>query len=178
MFRLRAEAKELQFEMSVEGESVAYVFADEGKVRQVLINLLGNAVKVHPGVAGSNCESPLSSGRPMCSGCPPAFKIQRVGHFGGRSKGDYLQPFNQIRSGLDSLNGTGLGLTISRKYARLMGGDITVTSQPGSGSVFRFDIPIERGDAGVAIRRTPTRRVTGIHARTGKSQSAGGRRSV
>src|SRR5271169_6539621 len=45
MFRLRAEAKALRFEMSVDGESVPYVVADEGKIRQVLINLLGNAIK-------------------------------------------------------------------------------------------------------------------------------------
>ena len=45
MFRLRAEAKALRFEMLVEGESVPYVVADEGKIRQALINLLGNAIK-------------------------------------------------------------------------------------------------------------------------------------
>ena len=45
MFRLRAEAKALRFEMLVDGESVPYVVADEGKIRQALINLLGNAIK-------------------------------------------------------------------------------------------------------------------------------------
>jgi CheY-like chemotaxis protein len=73
-----------------------------------------------------------------------------------------FESFSQIRSGLDSLKGTGLGLAISRQHARLMGGDITVISRLGNGSVFRFDAPMERGEAGVAMRRGPARRVMGI----------------
>ena len=59
-----------------------------------------------------------------------------------------------------------MGLAISRKYARLMGGDLTVTSSLGKGSIFRFEIPIERGDAGVAVRRSAPRRVIAIRAGT------------
>ena len=68
------------------------------------------------------------------------------------------------RGGLNTQEGTGLGLAISREYARLMGGDLTVTSSPGRGSIFRFEVPIERGDAGVAIRPSAPRRVIGIRA--------------
>jgi CheY-like chemotaxis protein len=59
-----------------------------------------------------------------------------------------------------------LGLAISRQFARLMGGDLTVSSSPGSGSIFRFDIPIERGDAGVAVKRIAPRRVISLRAGT------------
>jgi CheY-like chemotaxis protein len=59
-----------------------------------------------------------------------------------------------------------LGLAISRKHARLMGGDISVTSSSGIGSVFRFEIPVKRGDAHVAVRRSAPRRVTAL--RTGQ----------
>jgi CheY-like chemotaxis protein len=79
-------------------------------------------------------------------------------------QGKLFEPFSQIRRDLYGQEGTGLGLAISRKYARLMGGDITVTSSPGTGSIFRLEIPLERGDAGVAVRRSGSRRVMGIRA--------------
>jgi CheY-like chemotaxis protein len=57
-----------------------------------------------------------------------------------------------------------LGLAISRAHARLMGGDLTCTSIFGTGSLFQFEVPVEWGDANVAIRRGPPRRVIGIRA--------------
>jgi CheY-like chemotaxis protein len=73
-----------------------------------------------------------------------------------------FEPFRQAKSGLNTQEGTGLGLAISRQHARLMGGDVTVASTPGAGSIFRFEIPIARGDASVAVRRNSPRRVTGL----------------
>jgi CheY-like chemotaxis protein len=55
-----------------------------------------------------------------------------------------------------------LGLAISRKFALLMGGDITVTSQLGQGSIFRFEIPVGRGDSGVALKQPALRRVKAL----------------
>jgi CheY-like chemotaxis protein len=72
-----------------------------------------------------------------------------------------FEPFSQAKGALNTQEGTGLGLAISRKYARLMGGDITVKSTPGEGSVFRFEIPVERGDPGV-IKQPAIRRVLGL----------------
>jgi CheY-like chemotaxis protein len=73
-----------------------------------------------------------------------------------------FEPFVQTASGQRSLEGTGLGLSISRQFARLMGGDITVSSQLGQGSVFRFEAPIELADVAEVQVVQPSRRVLGL----------------
>jgi two-component system sensor histidine kinase/response regulator len=66
---------------------------------------------------------------------------------------------------LNTKEGTGLGLAITRRFARLMGGDITVSSSPGTGSVFLLEIPVKPGDAGVAAKRTQSRHIVGMDTR-------------
>jgi PAS domain S-box-containing protein len=162
MFRLRAGAKGLRFEMSMDGESVPYVVADEGKTRQVLINLLGNAVKFTDlGDIDLRVRVEQRAADELWLSATVADTGRGVT---GEDQKTLFEPFNQVRSGQDSLKGTGLGLAISRKYARLMGGDITVTGNPGGGSIFRLEIPIQRGDAGIATKRTTPRRVVAIRA--------------
>jgi CheY-like chemotaxis protein len=148
----------------VDGEAIPYVVGDEGKIRQVLINLLGNAIKfTHFGQI--ELRITLEQRKP-----DQLWLSARVQDTGSGMTADEQQKlfesFSQTRSGLNSLMGTGLGLAISRRYARLMGGDITVTSKPGSGSVFLFEIPIGQGDAGIALKRSSHRRVRAI--RTGQ----------
>jgi PAS domain S-box-containing protein len=177
MFRLRADAKRLRFEMLVEGESATYVVADEGKLRQALINLLGNAIKftargrikLHVTLTRVTSDHvtleqvTLEQGNANRLWLSALFEDTGLG-ISNEEQGMLFEPFVQIGRGLQSQEGTGLGLAISRKYARLMGGDITVTSTPGTGSIFRLEIPIERGDAGMGIGRSDSRRVTGILA--------------
>jgi CheY-like chemotaxis protein/nitrogen-specific signal transduction histidine kinase len=164
MFRLRAEAKALRFEMSVDGESVPYVAADEGKIRQALINLLGNAIKfTERGEIKLRVTLDQRSGNRLWLSA----QVEDTGAgITDQEQEQLFEPFSQAKGGLNTQEGTGLGLAISRHYARLMGGDLTVLSSPGRGSIFRFDIPIERGDAAVAIRRSAPRRVIGIRAGT------------
>jgi two-component system sensor histidine kinase/response regulator len=164
MFRLRAEAKALRFEMLVDGESLPYVVADEGKTRQVLINLLGNAVKFtqHGGIKMQVTLGQREGGQLWLSA-----GVEDSGPgIADMEQGKLFEPFSQASHGLNTHEGTGLGLAISRKYARLMGGDITVSSKPGQGSIFRFEIPIERANAGAGIRTSALRRV--IAVRTGQ----------
>jgi PAS domain S-box-containing protein len=162
MFHLRAGAKGLQFKMSLDGEAVPYIVADEGKVRQVFVNLLGNAVKFTQAgqirllatLEPRDADQLWMSARVEDTGPGIADEDQKK----------LFESFSQTRSGVDSLQGTGLGLAISRKFARLMGGDITVVSSFGRGSLFRFEIPVERGEAGVALKPAIPRHVRAIRA--------------
>jgi len=72
-------------------------------------------------------------------------------------------PFEQTASGRASGSGTGLGLAISRQFAQIMGGELTATSRVGEGSVFRLEIPLEAGTAGMAAR-SEVRRVVRLAA--------------
>jgi PAS domain S-box-containing protein len=164
MFSLRAEAKGLRFEVRAGGEGVPYLLADEGKMRQALINLLGNAIKFtdHGQIALQITLEQRDADRLWLSA-----RVEDTGP--GISDEDQtrlFEPFSQAKGALNTKEGTGLGLAITRRYARLMGGDVTVSSSLGRGSVFVFDVPVERGDAGVAAKLSPSRRVIRLAART------------
>jgi PAS domain S-box-containing protein len=160
MFRMRAEAKGLHFELLVDGESVPYIEGDEGKIRQALINLLGNAikftehgrVKLHVIVDQREASGLWLSARVEDTGTGITVEEQRR----------LFQPFVQTKGGLNTQQGTGLGLAISRQHARLMGGEITVTARPGGGSIFVFEIPIKKSDSGVVLKRGAHNRVIGL----------------
>jgi PAS domain S-box-containing protein len=160
MFQLRAESKALRFEMEVDGEAVTYVVADEGKVRQVLINLLGNAVKF---TQLGRVKLHVSLERRAAARLWLSARVEDTGSgIADQDRKKLFEPFSQIKRGVNAQEGTGLGLAISRKFAILMGGDITVTSNPGCGSVFRFEIPIECGDAAMSVPRSAPRHVIRI----------------
>jgi PAS domain S-box-containing protein len=162
MFRLRAEAKALRFEMFVDGESIPYVVADEGKIRQALINLVGNAIKfTERGQIKLHLAFQIRANRLWLS-----VRVEDTGPgIAEEEQEELFQPFSQTKCGINAQGGTGLGLAISREYARLMGGDLTVTSSVGRGSIFRFEVPIERGDSGVAVKRIRPRRIIGLKDR-------------
>lgn len=132
-----ARAKQLKLEAHIPGE--LRVRSDKTKLKQILINLVNNAIKF------------TSSGGVFISAeqCPgrPRFEI-RVRDTGiGIKAGDLgalFQEFKQLDASLTrEYGGTGLGLAISRKFARLMGGDIVVESAAGSGSTFTVTLPLE-----------------------------------
>jgi CheY-like chemotaxis protein len=141
------------------------VMADEGKLRQVLSNLLGNAVKFtqEGGVALRVVADP---GELMTNVL--RFEVEDTGPgIAPEELGMVFEPFVQAAGGRDVVStqlqeGTGLGLSISRQFARLMGGDISVSSELGQGSLFRFDIEVELTDQAEAEAVRPRRRVYGL----------------
>jgi CheY-like chemotaxis protein len=70
--------------------------------------------------------------------------------------------FVQTESGQEAKEGTGLGLPISRQFVKMMGGDLTVSSELGMGSLFKFDVQIEMADAADVLTSQPARRVIGL----------------
>ncbi|MCG6133085.1 MAG: ATP-binding protein [Nostoc sp. LLA-1] len=155
MFRFRTASKGLQLIFEYAADIPQYVQTDESKLRQVLLNLLGNAIKftttgsvtLRMGVVETwgNWEE-AETHYPIPS--PPASSDQFL-HFEVIDTGAGISPdeidvlfaaFGQTETGRKSQQGTGLGLAISRKYVQLMGGDINVSSTLGKGSTFTFDI--------------------------------------
>lgn len=121
---------------------------DEDRVRQIIVNLVSNAVKfTRPG--GRVTLETGSTSRPDVEGRPRGgdrWVYVRVSDTGIGIPPDRIEaifaPFTQVQSGRTRRqDGTGLGLTISRRLARLMGGDITVRSRPGDGSAFTLWLP-------------------------------------
>ena len=164
MFRLRAEAKALRFEVLAGREMMPYVTADEGKIRQALINLLGNEIKF---TDRGQIKLQVNLDRREANRLWLSARVEDTGlGVTDDEQKKLFQPFTQTKGGLNTQHGTGLGLAISRQHARLMGGDITVTSGPGGGSIFRFEIPVEPGDAGGVVGASAPRRVIGIRAGT------------
>jgi signal transduction histidine kinase len=141
IIRIRAEAKGLTFSVERPADLRPYVLGDVHHLSQVLINLLGNAVKY------------TDQGRvtlrvaPEDSDCI-RFEVRDTGPgIAADEQERIFQAFYQTQGGIAKSEGTGLGLTISRQFVRLMGGEITVASEPGKGSTFSFSIPLPASDA-------------------------------
>ena len=141
MFSLKVASKNLQLNFIIAPTTPQYVRGDAGKLRQILINLLNNALKFTSQGAIAVWVSALSN---TDSDVLVRFEIEDTGAGIAESELSQLfQPFTQTASGRKVQEGTGLGLTISRKFVRLMGGDIQVESTVDRGSIFSFEIELQ-----------------------------------
>jgi len=159
MFRLMAEKKDLEFVVNYSGQIPPSIVCDEGKLRQVFINLLGNAIKfTEKGKVELRVQCEPDQGK----GAHLYVEVEDTGPgIAPEEVFKLFQHFQQTQSGRASGGGTGLGLAISQEYVRLMGGEISVTSRRGEGSTFRFFIDITEA-YGMSTDRTETRHVIGL----------------
>jgi len=137
MIQFRAEYKGLGFSIERIGALPHYVVGDAHHLRQVLINLLGNAVKYtdHGHVylrLTTQCDVIRFDVIDTGSGIP-ADELSSI-----------FEAFYQTDAGITKGEGSGLGLTISREFVRLMGGELTVESRLGKGSVFSFSLSLPK----------------------------------
>ncbi|WP_437318273.1 AAA family ATPase [Sorangium sp. So ce385] len=163
--QVRAEAKSLTFLFEQEGAALGTVITDQKRLMQVLLNLLGNAIKFTESgrvvlrvTAG---EAPPGSGAGAAR--PVRFRVEDTGPgIAPEHLERIFEPFEQAPTEGAPVEGTGLGLAISRRIVEQMGGALRVESQPGQGSVFEFEVPLVDASAAPAAA-APERwaRVTG-----------------
>jgi CheY-like chemotaxis protein len=135
-----AEAKRLVLTFKLDPELPRIVIGDDQRLRQVLLNLLNNAIKFTPsGQVAVSLDRDRGNGQDLLR-----FTVRDTGIGIPKDKQSRLfQRFSQVDSSASrQFGGTGLGLAISKRLVDLMGGEIGVTSEPGSGSAFWFCIPV------------------------------------
>ena len=162
MFQLRASEKNLALLFDLAPDIPRYIRADQVKLRQVLINLLHNAIKfttegrVELNIRNEELrmnDEALGVKQRESSGIHPSssfllhFSITDTGP--GMTSEDIeslFEAFVQTKTGQTTHEGTGLGLSISQKFVQMMGGEMTVESKIGLGTTFSFDIQVKRAD--------------------------------
>lgn len=162
MFELEAQAKGLAFHFESEGAVPAVVRADEKRVRQILINLLGNAIKF---TSRGRIALRLRYAREMAS-----IEIEDTGPgLSGQEIERIFEPFTRAATPGPAAPGAGLGLTIAKMLTDLMGGELTVSSTPDVGSVFRVKLFLpEVHQAPGAMQSRPSRAHKSRHGYAGE----------
>jgi signal transduction histidine kinase/DNA-binding NarL/FixJ family response regulator len=142
IMRVKAEEKGLSFHYALAPDLPAAVTIDETRLRQVLLNLLGNAVKFTD--RGTVSLRVLRGEGGADDGAVPLrFEVADTGiGMSAQQLGRLFQPFEQVADVPRREGGTGLGLAISGQLVRLMGGSIAVASEPGTGSTFSFELAV------------------------------------
>jgi PAS domain S-box-containing protein len=159
---LRAHTKGLELAFRMAPGTPDAVVGDPDRLRQVLINLIGNAIKfTERGEVVCTVGPAGGDGEAGGDGLPMEFSVLDTGiGIPPEKLGTIFEPFEQADGSITrQYGGTGLGLAISSQLVRLMGGRIWAESAPGRGSTFRFTVRLGRPPAGPAgrARTDPTR---------------------
>ena len=156
LFRVRAG--HLSLTLDYPDGMPRWLLADEPKVRQVVLNLVGNAVKFTE-AGGITVTAGVAPGVPGTTDRTVHVEVADTGcGISAEELPHIFEEFKQAEAGKRKHSGTGLGLALSRRYARALGGDVTASSGPGAGSIFRFTFP-------AAPSATPVRPASGRSVR-------------
>ncbi|MEM9484865.1 MAG: ATP-binding protein, partial [Cyanobacteria bacterium P01_F01_bin.116] len=158
MFCLKVQEKGLQFRIEPDANLPQRIYADEGKLRQILINLVGNAVKFTE-------KGTVTLKARVCAATQSTLHLDIEDSGPGIPKEDLEQlfvPFEQTTAGHKIKQGTGLGLSITDKFVNLMGGEITASSTVGVGTCFHVSLPIEIADSDSFPVQRYTEKVVGL----------------
>jgi PAS domain S-box-containing protein len=167
MVRLRANQKGLTLLFEYSSPLSQYIETDVRKLRQILVNLLSNAIKfteegrVTLRVALKEGGDTVPEAKASLAHLK--FEIEDTGI--GIAQEDMqriFEPFVQVNPGRAAREGTGLGLTLSRMFIELLGGEMTVRSQVGRGSIFAFDIPVKLAEGAIIRTQEGDRRMLGL----------------
>lgn len=172
LFRLRVREKHLHMSFERNADVPRHVRTDEIKLRQILLNLLSNAVKFteegHVGLRVENLgttgqDSQDAPSRPQATTVNLQFSVTDTGPGIAPDERDALfEIFAQTSAGMQSHEGTGLGLALTRKFIKLLGGEIHVQSDLGKGSTFWFHLPITILDDRPETQMPPSPKVLGL----------------
>jgi len=150
MLSMKADANRIAFNFAAQSNLPAEITTDRGKLRQILINLIGNAIKftAQGGVSVAISSTKLAPGEMVMGRLRRdirlSFEIRDTGHgIHADEIGKLFERYSQTESGRRSSEGTGLGLPIARSFVQLMGGEVEVESVFGEGTTFRFSIKCE-----------------------------------
>lgn len=179
MLQLKTTSKGLRLIIDCAPEVPQYIQTDERKLCEVLINLLGNAIKftekgsvtlrVRGGLVNgddwkrgvreiNNYSTNLAASSSLIT-----FEVEDTGlGIAPEEKSKLFTAFGQTETGRNSQEGTGLGLAISQKFVQLMGGDIAVSSTLGKGTIFAFNIQAATSSALEIKTPQETRKVIGL----------------
>ena len=135
LMRERAHRREIALERTIDGRLVT-VHADERKVKQVLLNLLSNALKFTPEGGRIEVRAAIRDGSAEIAVTDTGVGIAP------EDQATVFEEFRQVGAASKRVEGTGLGLAISRKFVELHGGRIWVDSEVGKGSTFAFTVPL------------------------------------
>ena len=141
VFHVQAISKQIDFQIFLHGEVMEYLVGDALRLNQILTNLLSNAMKFTP--AQGHVSLTVTTLRRDERGIWIRFEVKDTGRgIAPENIERIFEPFTQENSGIvRQYGGTGLGLPITRNFAELMGGTISVSSEAGAGSTFTVDLP-------------------------------------